>query len=149
MNDTRSHSPEVRANEAPPGGAARRESVMSEDGAMEFGRYTFGSIEIDGVTYEHDVVIEGGRLRKRKKGPSKSLRGRSGHTPLTAAEDIPWSCRRLVIGTGASGSLPVTDDVVAEAERRGLEMIVTPTVEAIEQLRRSGADTNAILHVTC
>jgi hypothetical protein len=116
---------------------------------MEFGRYTFGSIEIDGVRYEHDVVIEGGRIRRRKKGPSKVLRGRYGHTPLTAAEKIPWSCRHLVIGSGASGSLPVTDDVTAEAERRGVDLIVIPTVEAIEQLRWSGADTNAILHVTC
>ena len=124
-------------------------SLMSEDWAMEFGRYVFGSIEVDGVTYEHDVVIEGGRIRKRKKGPSKALRGRYGHTPLTAAENIPWSCRRLVLGSGASGSLPVTNDVIAEAERRGVELIMLPTVEAIEQLRRSGADTNAILHVTC
>jgi hypothetical protein len=116
---------------------------------MEFGRYVFGSIEIDDVTYEHDVVIESGRIRKRKKGPSKSLRGRYGHTPLTAAEDIPWSCRRLVLGIGASGSLPVTDDVIAEAERRGVELVVMPTVEAIEHLRGSGADTNGILHVTC
>jgi hypothetical protein len=116
---------------------------------MEFGRFVFGSIEIDGVTYEHDVVIEVGRIRKRKKGPSKALRGRYGHTPLTSAEDIPWSCRRLVLGSGASGSLPVTDDVIAEAGRRGVELIVMPTVEAIEELRRSDADTNAILHVTC
>jgi hypothetical protein len=116
---------------------------------MEFGRYVFGSIEVDGVTYEHDVVIEGGRIRKRKKGPSKTLRGRYGHTPLTDAEEIPWSCRRLVIGSGASGSLPVTDDVIAEADRRGVVLIVMPTVEAIKQLRRSIADTNAILHVTC
>jgi len=116
---------------------------------MEFGRYVFGSIEIDGVTYEQDVVIEGGRIRKRKKGPSKALRGRYGHTPLTAAEEIPWSCRRLVIGSGASGSLPVADDVTAEAEHRGDDLIVMPTVEAIEQLRTWRADTNAILHVTC
>jgi hypothetical protein len=116
---------------------------------MEFGRYAFGSIEIDGVTYEHDVVIQGGRIRKRKKGPSKAFRGGYGHTPLTAAEDIPWSCRRLVLGIGASGSLPVTDDVIAEAERRRVELILMPTVEAIEELRTSGADTNAILHVTC
>jgi hypothetical protein len=116
---------------------------------MEFGPYTFGSIEIDGVTYEHDVVIEGGRIRKRKKGPSKALRGRYGHTPLTIAEEIPWSCRRLVIGNGASGSLPVTDEVTAEAGRRGVDLIVIRTVEAIEQLRWWRADTNAILHVTC
>jgi hypothetical protein len=45
---------------------------------MEFGRYMFGSIEIDGMTYEHDVLIEGGRIRKRKKGPSKALRGDTG-----------------------------------------------------------------------
>jgi hypothetical protein len=30
-----------------------------------------------------------------------------------------------------------------------VDLIVIPTVEAIEQLRRPGADTNAILHVTC
>ena len=116
---------------------------------MEFGRYTFGSIEIDGVTYEHDVVIEGGRIRKRKKGPSKALRGGYGHTPLTAAEDIPWSCRRLVIGTGASGSLPITDDVIAEAERRGLELIVTPPSRRSSNSVGRRADANAILHVTC
>ena len=121
---------------------------MSEDWAMEFGRYVFGSIEVDGLTNEHDVVIEGGRIRKRKKGPRRrSAEGTD--TPLTAAENIPWSCRRLVLGSGASGSLPVTDDVIAEAERRGVVLIVMPTVEAIEQLRRSGPDTNAILHVTC
>jgi hypothetical protein len=101
------------------------------------------------VTYEHDVVIEGERTRKRKKGPSKALRGGYGHTPLTAAEDIPWSCRRLVLGSGVSGSLPITDDVFAQAERRGVELIVLPTVQAIEELRRSSANTNAILHVTC
>jgi hypothetical protein len=47
---------------------------------MEFGRYVFGSIEIDGVTYEHDVVIEGGRIRKRKKGPrSRSAKDSGTH----------------------------------------------------------------------
>ena len=101
------------------------------------------------MTFEHDVVIEGRRIRKRKKGPSKSLRGGPGAYTADSRQDIPWSCRRLVVGTGASGSLRITDDVIAEAERRGLELIVTPTVEAIEQLRSSPADTNAILHVTC
>jgi hypothetical protein len=116
---------------------------------VDFGRYTFGSIEIDGVTYEHDVVIAEGEIRERKKGPSKALRGTYGHTPLTPAEDIPWSCTRLVIGSGAAGSLPVTDDLKDEADRRGVELTVIPTLEAIEALRRAPPDTNAILHVTC
>jgi len=54
-----------------------------------------------------------------------------------------------VIGTGASGALPVTDDVVEEAERRNVELVTVPTAEAIESLRRAARDTNAILHVTC
>jgi hypothetical protein len=116
---------------------------------MEFGRFVFGSIEIDGTTYDHDVVIERGRIRKRRKGPSKPLRDAYGHTPLSPAEDIPWSCRRLVVGTGAAGALPLTDELAQEAERRGVELIVVPTAQAIETLRSGARDTNAILHVTC
>jgi hypothetical protein len=67
---------------------------------MRFEKFSFGSIRIDGVTYEHDVVIEGGKVRKRKKKPSKKFREVFGHTPLSVEEKIPWKCRRLVIGTG-------------------------------------------------
>jgi hypothetical protein len=116
---------------------------------VKFGRFAFGSIEIDGTTYEHDVVIDGGRVRKRKKGPSKALRNEFGHTPLSAAEDIPWSCRRLVVGIGADGALPIAADVWDEAKRRDVELVVAPTAEAIELLRAGQPKTNAILHVTC
>jgi hypothetical protein len=44
-------------------------------------------------------VIDRGRIRKRKKKPSKRFRDRFGHTPLSIEEEIPWKCRRLVIGT--------------------------------------------------
>lgn len=115
---------------------------------MQFGRYAFGSIEIDDVTYEHDVVIDDGRVRRRDKGPSKALRT-AGHTPLSTAEEIPWACRRLVIGSGASGALPVLGEVREEATRRDVELVVTPTVQAIELLRSDDPGTNAILHVTC
>jgi hypothetical protein len=116
---------------------------------MRFGRFAFGSIEVDGKVYEHDLVIDRGSVRKRRKGPSKSLRARYGHTPLSPAEDIPWDCRRLIVGSGADGALPVMDDVVEEAERREVELVVLPTIRAIEELRQAQTDTNAILHVTC
>lgn len=116
---------------------------------MRFGRFAFGSIEVDGTTYDHDLVIDRGDVRKRKKGPSKALRSRYGHTPLSLGEDIPWSCRRLVIGSGASGALPVVDDFAEEASRRGVQLLVLPTAEAIDELERAPTDTNAILHVTC
>jgi hypothetical protein len=116
---------------------------------MRLGSFRFGSIEVDGATYEHDVVIDRGSVRKRKKGPSKPLRSRYGHTPLSLHEDIPWDCRRLVIGSGAAGALPIADELPEEARRRGVELVVLPTEEAIEELERAPAGTNAILHVTC
>jgi hypothetical protein len=116
---------------------------------MRFGRFRFGSIEVDGTTYEHDLLVDRGRIRKRRKGPSKPFRPRYGHTPLSLAEDIPWNCRRLVVGSGAHGALPVMEDVEEEAGRRGVELVVLPTSQALAELGREGKDTNAILHVTC
>jgi hypothetical protein len=115
---------------------------------MQFQGFSFGSIVIDGVTYDHDVVIDRGEIRKRRKGPSRRFRGEFGHTPLSVEEEIPWHCRRLVIGTG-TGALPVMDEVKREAERRNVELVIEPTAHAIARLKREPADTNAILHVTC
>lgn len=116
---------------------------------MRFDRYAFGSIEVEGTSYDHDIVIDQGDVRKRRKGPSKTLRAQYGHTPLSLEEDIPWDCKRLVVGSGAAGALPVADEIVREAARRNVELVVLPTSEAIEKLRHAPADTNAILHVTC
>ena len=102
---------------------------------MRFEAFSFGSVRIDGVTYEHDVVIDHERVRKRNKKPSKKFREVFGHTPLSADEDIPWKCRRLVIGTG-TGSLPVMDEVKREAKRRGIKVVILPTVEAIAELEK-------------
>lgn len=110
----------------------------------------FGEIEIEGQRYAYDVVIEQGRVRKRKKKPSKPYREQFGHTPLSAEEDIPWGGERLIIGTGFYGSLPVMPQVYEEAERRGVEVVVLPTREACELIERAEAGTvHAILHVTC
>ena len=117
---------------------------------MHFGDFSFGWIRIDGVTYEHDVVIERGEVRKRNKKPSKELRGTYGHTPLSSKEEIPWKCRRLIVGTGIDAALPVTEELRRDAKRRKVEMIILPTARAIEALKKEDLDrTNAVLHVTC
>jgi len=116
---------------------------------MRISDFSFGSVRVDGMTYDHDLIIDRGKLRKRKKGPSKKLRDAYGHTPLSIAEDIPWQCRTLVIGTGADGRLPVQEEVTAEARRRKVDLIVLPTAEAIEALAEKSAGSNAILHLTC
>jgi len=115
---------------------------------MRFEEFSFGSIRIDGVTYDYDVVIDRGKVSKRKKKASKKFRDNFGHTLLSLEEDIPWKCRRLVVGTG-TGALPVMNKVKAEAKRRKIELLILPTAKAIEEIKRHPDRTNAILHVTC
>ena len=111
---------------------------------------SFGEIDIEGTRYDHDVVICAGRVERRKKGPSKTYRGEFGHTPLSADENIPWGGDTLFIGTGAYGGLPITKDVFAEAQRKGVEIVSGPTDQICELLRKyKPADVNAVLHVTC
>ena len=116
---------------------------------MRFDDFKFGSLRVDGVAYDHDLVIDRGEVRKRRKKASKRFRDTYGHTPLSVEEDIPWRCRRLVVGTGANGALPVMPAVAEEAKRRGVELLTAPTADALKLLARGAAHTNAVLHVTC
>jgi hypothetical protein len=115
---------------------------------MHFNKFSFGRLRIDDVTYEQDVVIDRGKIHKRKKKPSKKFRDTFGHTPLSVEETIPWKCHRLVIGTGAYGRLPVMKEVKLEAKRRHVELAIVPTSKAVRLLQKKPA-ANAILHVTC
>jgi len=125
---------------------AKQEAIRRS--AVKFEQFSFGKIRIDGIEYGYDIVIDQGEIRRRKKKPSKKFRDRFGHTPLSPAEEIPWKCRRLVVGTG-TGALPVMDEVRREAEQHKVELIILPTEEAIKFLKQQAENTNAILHVTC
>ena len=115
---------------------------------MQFNEFSFGILRIDGVSYDRDVVIDRGKICKRKKRPSRKFRDEFGHTPVSVEENIPWKCSRLVIGTGAYGGLPVTREVRREAERRHVALVIVPTGNAIRLIEKEPG-TNAILHVTC
>ena len=126
------------------GGSGKR----SGEAGLGFEAFSFGSIRINGTTYEHDVVIDRGHVSKRNKKPSKKFRSAFGHTPLSIEEDIPWKCQRQVVGTG-TGALPIMEEVKHEAHRREIELVILPTAEAIKTLQENPVKTNAILHVTC
>jgi hypothetical protein len=68
----------------------------------------------------------------------------------SADEELPWGGRRLIIGTGAYGSLPIMPEVMAEAARRSIDLVAVPTDQAcrlIAGLNRR--EVRAVLHVTC
>jgi hypothetical protein len=101
---------------------------------MKFKDFSFGSLQIDNTVYDHDVVIDRGKSHMRKKKVSKQFKDEFGHAPLSAKEDIPWKCRRLVVGTSAYGRLPIMNEVQREAERRKVKLLTMPTKAALETL---------------
>ena len=114
---------------------------------MKVKELSFGTINIDGKDYYKDIVIHKGKIEKRKKKGSKKFRGQFGHTPLSILEDIPWDCKKLIIGTGHSSALPIMKEVKKKAKKKGVELVLMSTPDAIQYINKK--DTNLILHLTC
>ncbi len=114
---------------------------------MKVKELSFGAINIDGKVYSKDIVIHKGKIAKRKKKESKKFRSQFGHTPLSTLENIPWGCKKLIIGTGHSSALPVMKEVKKKAKKEGVELVLMSTPNAIRNIDEK--DTNLILHLTC
>ena len=114
---------------------------------MQLGPISFGLITIDGRAYREDIVIENGIIKPRNKEASRKYKARYGHTPLSAEENIPWDCKKLIIGNGMYGSLPVMEEVRRMAQEKNVSLVILPTNEAAKHLNDS--QTNLILHLTC
>ncbi|MBP1929121.1 hypothetical protein J2741_001668 [Methanolinea mesophila] len=111
----------------------------------------FGWIEIGDQVYENDIIIHSdGSITKRKKKLSKGLKDQYEHTPLSEkelgflAEEQPG---QIYIGTGQYGSLPITPDAKIILSR--YQLVVLPTPEVLQEMKRSTGSYVAILHVTC
>jgi len=86
-------------------------------------------------------------MQAQEETLQKIPRGIWAHAAVSCKK-IPWKCRRLVVGTGI-GALPVMEELRREAARRNIELLILPTVRAIQVLERDSTETNAVLHVTC
>ena len=91
---------------------------------MRFGAFSFGSIQIDDVTDDHDVVIDRGEVSQAEENALQEIS--ESNTPVSAGEDIPWKCWRLAIGTGAYGSLPVMKETQSCDARLQASLVHAP-----------------------
>jgi putative transposase len=97
-------------------------------------------------------VPEADQAQARPRRPPQRIRASRIEAQVKTGGRIPEPhrrCRRLVIGTGADGALPVMKQVQEEARRRNVDLVVLPTAEAIGVLTGTTKDTSAVLHVTC
>jgi hypothetical protein len=111
----------------------------------------FGSITIDDEIYEHDVVIRmSGKVKKRKKKLSKQKYGTSHIVSLDEAKYIlDEGAKHLIIGTGQSGALKLSDEAEKYFKEKGcsVELLLTP--KAVDLWNKAKGKTIGMFHVTC
>jgi hypothetical protein len=99
------------------------------EGTTKIDGTTFGSIAIDGKTYDHDVIVRlSEEVEKRKKKLSRRVYG-SSHT---VSEDearfvFEKGCKQLIFGTGQDGMASLSPETSAFFEEKGRKVIAEPT----------------------
>jgi hypothetical protein len=118
---------------------------------MPIERTEFGSVTIDGKTYEHDVIIGlSGEVKKRKKKLSKEKYGTSHIISKAEAKFIfEDGCDQLIIGTGQQGNVRLSPEAGDYFENKGCRVVAHPTPEAIRYFNQSREKKIALMHITC
>jgi hypothetical protein len=118
---------------------------------MQIENTTFGTITIDGRTYEHDVVIRlSGEVVKRKKKLSKKYYGTSHVLSKDEAKFVfEKGCEQIILGSGQEGNVQLSPEAEAYFAKKGCKVLLQPTPEAIHVFNRSHAKKIGLFHVTC
>ena len=111
----------------------------------------FGSITISGEKYDNDVIIRmGGRVEKRKKKLSKAIYGTSHIISLDEAQYVyEPGAQRLIIGTGQTGMVKLSDEAASFLKDQGCQVELKPTPEAIKLWNEAKGANIALFHITC
>ena len=95
---------------------------------MEIEGTTFGTITIDGKTYEHDVIIRlSGEVVKRKKKLSKKYYGTSHVLSKDEAKFVFESgCQQLILGSGQMGNVHLSPEAEAYFAKKAARFCCSP-----------------------
>jgi hypothetical protein len=111
----------------------------------------FGSITIDGETYDHDVVIRlSGKVKKRKKKLSKQALGTSHIISLEEAMAVYEDGAEIfVFGTGQEGVARLSDEAAAFLSEKGCEVKAVRTPDAVNFWNNAKGKVIGLFHITC
>jgi hypothetical protein len=111
----------------------------------------FGSITIDQVQYDHDILITlSGEIKKRKKKLSKKVYGTSHILSREEAKFIfEKGAEGLIIGTGQSGQLTLSEEAIAYFNKKKCEVKLLPTPAAMKLWNHSAGNNIGLFHITC
>ena len=109
--------------------------------------YSFGSMKVMGESHRNDLKIIDNKI-------VGNWWRREGHALYAQdIDDIVYStAETLVVGTGAYGSMRITEDAETTLEGRGIKLVAAPTKEAVSifnDLHSQGIRVAGAFHLTC
>ena len=111
----------------------------------------FGSISVNGIHYDHDIIIrKNGTVEKRKKKLSKAVYG-SSHT--VSRDEIAFvheeGIEGIIIGSGQYGVLKLSEEASEYLHENGCRFIIQPTPDALKVWNNTEGQFNGLFHITC
>lgn len=117
---------------------------------MKIENYAFGSITIDGEVYHKDLWIIDGSIKKRDKSIAKSKFGTSHMISRNELKKVLGEkTKRIIIGSGNSGLVSLTDKAQKYLEEQGIEVEMYKTGELIQRSIEIRITDAGIIHLTC
>lgn len=113
---------------------------------MKIEEYKFGSFRIDGKLYLDDIKIINNKVKYWQTRERHELKIEEIKDLLESRPDI------IIIGTGASGGLQVSEDIKAVLTTKRITYFIEPTEKACKtfnELSAKGKRIAAIFHATC
>lgn len=115
---------------------------------MQVDSYSFGRIVINGREYRNDVIISKDGIINPKWWRKE---GHNVH-PEDIGEILNASPEIVVFGTGSSGVMRVSGEVIRSLKEKGIEVIQQLTKEAVRtfnEMAREGRKVVLAAHLTC
>ena len=115
---------------------------------LRIDRYSFGTMTIGGTQFTSDLILHpNGRIQDNWWRPQ-------GHNllPDDITTVIDATPEKLIIGTGASGMMRVSESVVELCKNRGIEVEMCRTALAMTKFNEAaeaGTIVAACFHLTC
>lgn len=121
--------------------------------------YYFGSITINGKTYNHDVEVRWSPKEKALGDPTRQvgevLKWWRKESHIIDAEDVKRAVEQnpevIVIGTGESGLAEVTQEAQNFIIEKGIELVIEASGEAVRKFDIIAEEKKVIglFHLTC
>ena len=110
---------------------------------MKIENYQFGKIKINDKTYTNDLIVFKDKIKDnwwRKEGHLLQVKDLD-----SVFEKSP---KLLIIGTGASGRMKVSDEVKEKLKQKEIEFKILKTKKACKVFNKTNHSA-AALHLTC